>query len=211
MKDKLLGFIKDYIYIMLGVVCILVVGALFLMSQNRPAGVIEPIASVYANEEVTPQAVEASPATEPEIETIFVHIVGEVVTPQVLELPRGARVNDALIAAGGETEDADLSLINLAAVLQDGMQVVIPAFGDEEVQIFTSSGNVSAMEGGLININTATTAELQTLPGIGPARAQSIIDLRDSLGGFTAIEDLLRVSGIGSAIFEGLRDMVRVG
>jgi len=211
MKDNLLSFIKDYIYIILGVICILVVGALFLVSQNRPTGIIEPGESIYTNNEAVPPVEDVLPATEPEIETIFVHIVGEVATPQVLELPRGARVNDALIAAGGETADADLSLINLAAVLQDGMQIVIPAFGDEEVQLFATASSSGVTESGLINVNTATATELQALPGIGPARAQSIIDLRESIGGFSVVEDLLRVSGIGPAIFEGLRDMVIVG
>jgi len=194
--------------------CVLIIGVIYIVSTSRvrvrPNSVIETANVIYTHEEETPLLPSIADEPEEADQTIIVHIVGEVNNPQVLELPYGARVNDALQMAGGATEYADLSRVNLAAVLRDAMQVVIPAVGEDIVDVFIYDGTQPAAATGLVNINTATATELQTLPGIGPARAQSIIDLRESMGGFSAIEDLLRVSGIGTAIFEGLRDMVIV-
>jgi len=211
MKTTIFDFVRDYIYIILGIVCVIIVGIIYIFATNRPSSTIEPANVIYTHEAEAYQLPDVAEEIEDVFATIIVHIVGEVNNPQVLELPYGARVNDALQMAGGATEYADLSRVNLAAVLRDAMQVVIPAIGDDTADVFVYDGvQPQAAATGLININTATAAELQTLPGIGPARAQSIIDLRESMGGFTAIEDLLRVSGIGTAIFEGLRDMVIV-
>jgi competence protein ComEA len=201
MKD----FVKQHIYILLGIVCILIMGALFITSEYRPARrdggeLLEPLAPAA----VQPQADENSVAY------IVIHILGEVYAPGVYSLPVGARVTDAVEMAGGYTQDADLMRVNLAAPLQDAMQIIVPAVGDYSVA--ASGGGFASAEpnDGLINLNTATSAQLQTLPGIGVARAQSIIDYRESVGGFTTVEELMNISGIGTAIFANIREQVTI-
>jgi len=219
-------FIRKYAYIILGIVCVLALGGLYMVGRTRPAGVMEagpplvPPAEVQAAEappDTQPEIAEAPPTPEPEPTMIMVHIVGAVHSPGVFEVPYGSRVNDVLQLAGGYTEDADLALINLAAFVQDAMQIRIPAIGEEpEIIEGGSPGqqnqqNQSATTAdGRININLANLTELQTLPGIGPVRAQSIIDLREASGGFNSIDELLNVSGIGQAVFENIRDRVAV-
>jgi competence protein ComEA len=189
-------FVKRHIYIILGVVCIGVMGVLFITGANRPAPRVgEPL--------IPSQSAFAAPRPD-EPEHVVVHILGAVYNPGVYTLPAGTRVTDAVEMAGGYTEDADLTRVNLAAPLRDAMQIIVPALGDPTAAIPPTGG-------GLVNINTATLTELQTLPGIGPARAQSVIDFRDAAGGFTQIEDLLNVSGIGNTIFNGLKDFITVG
>ena len=167
-----------------------------------------------------------NPTSEPETSYVIIHIVGAVNSPGVFELQEGARVNDALIMAGGANEDADLARINLAAFLHDAMQIIVPAFGEDidEVFIFSGSTEVASIggvqgggaqtsatqNGGLININTATAAELQTLSGIGPALSQNIISFRETHGHFASVDELIHVSGIGQARLENLRNHVTV-
>lgn len=136
---------------------------------------------------------------------IFVDIGGAVKSPQVVELPEGSRVEDAIEAAGGLTEDADLTDINRAAFLEDGEKVYIPEIYDE------SDGEYSAPQGdGKININTADSDELQELNGVGPATAEKIIDYREENGRFSNIEDIKNVSGIGDKTFDKFKDDIKV-
>jgi competence protein ComEA len=152
------------------------------------------------------------PANEPDY--IVVHIAGEVNYPGVFTLREGARVNDALYMAGGETEYANLMRVNLAAFLQDAMQIIIPAEGDYTTAVFVFGGNAQGTGGitasGLINLNTATSAQLQTISGIGPARAQNIIDFRETHGNFSSVDELIHISGIGAVTLENLRPHVTV-
>jgi len=140
-----------------------------------------------------------------EVETLeqylYVHIVGEVASPGMYQLPLGARLVDAVFAAGGLTDQADNSSVNLARELSDGEQVVVYKIGD-----VTETGG--AAPGGLISINRATAEQLEELPGIGPALSARIIAYRDANGGFKAKEDLLNVSGIGDSIFSGFVDLI---
>ena len=140
-----------------------------------------------------------------EVETLeqylYVHIVGEVASPGMYQLPLGARLVDAVFAAGGLTDQADNSSVNLARELSDGEQVVVYKIGDS-----TETGG--AAPGGLISINRATAEQLEELPGIGPALSARIIAYRDANGGFKAKEDLLNVSGIGDSIFSGFVDLI---
>jgi len=140
-------------------------------------------------------------ATTPTAPTVVVHVLGSVMAPGLYELPGGARVVDAVAAAGGFTETADRGGVNLARVLVDAEQVRVPAMGESAPD---------AAEGGLVNLNTADSAGLQVLPRVGPAMADRIIAWREANGGFRAIEDLLAVSGIGEATFESLRPLVTV-
>jgi competence protein ComEA len=140
---------------------------------------------------------------------ITVYVTGSVKQEGLYTLPPDSRLNDAIQAAGGFSEDADRGAINLAEVLQDGQQVTVPAMGEAQV-----GGNPARSMNGagiLVNINTATLAELDTLPQIGPVTAQSIIDYRQANGPFETIEDLLEVDGIGQATFDKVKDLVTVG
>ncbi len=132
---------------------------------------------------------------------LYVHIVGEIKTPGMYQLPLGARLVDAVFAAGGLTADADSSSVNLARELSDGEQIVVFKIGE----IVEAGGSAP---GGLISINRATADQLEELPGIGPALSSRIIAYRDANGGFKTKEDLLNVSGIGDSIFAGFSDLI---
>jgi len=134
------------------------------------------------------------------VDVIGVHITGAVYAPGFYEVPRGSRINDLVQIAGGATEYAFLDAINLAEIAHDQMQVHVPVRGE-----MTPDGLQRR-----INLNTATSAELQTLPGVGEAVAARIIDLRQRMGGFRRVEDLLNVNGIGPTVFENMRDLIVV-
>lgn len=143
---------------------------------------------------------------------VVVHVAGAVVTPGVVELPAGSRVIDAIEAAGGGTLVADFDQLNLAAKLVDGERVLVPKLGQvAPIDPTTdSSAGSSSASAGPINLNTATAAQLEELPGIGPALAAAIIDERDRRGGFRSINELREVRGIGEKRFADLRDHVTV-
>lgn len=135
---------------------------------------------------------------------IYVHILGEVARPGLYELRDGDRAVDAVAAAGGFTEVADAGGLNLARVVKDGEQIVVPAVGEGPA---AAPGVASD---GRVNLNTADAAALDTLPGVGPATAAKILAWRESHGRFASVEDLLDVGGIGEAKLEALRDLVTV-
>lgn len=139
---------------------------------------------------------------------IYVHICGAVINPGVYQVPAGTRVYQALELAGGSSDDAYLSGINLADKLADGQKVYIPSEGENaEGIISTDSGDVQSV---MININTASEAELMTLPGIGQSRAKDIINYRVKNGLFESIDDIMKVSGIKEAAFEKIKDLIKV-
>ncbi len=135
--------------------------------------------------------------------TLFVHIMGEVERPGLYELQEGDRAVDAVAAAGGYTAEADRTQLNLARFLSDGEQIIIPREGEVAAP---GSGAVP----GKININSADSAALQTLPGVGPALAERIIAWRAANGRFVSVDDLLNVTGIGAKTLAGFRDSVTV-
>lgn len=141
---------------------------------------------------------------------LYVHVSGAVVAPGLYVLDESARVVDAVAAAGGFAPGADEGAVNLARTLSDGEQLHVPAVGE------TASAPGAAQTGGApagdgrVNLNTADLAALDTLPRIGPAMAQRILDWREANGRFTAVEDLLAVPGIGDKMLESLRDLVTV-
>lgn len=146
-----------------------------------------------------------TPAPTPTHEPILVYVTGAVANPeQVYRLPWGSRVSDALEAAGGMTVDANPAAVNLAAVVRDGDQIHVSATGGDAsaVELATPSG------GRRVPINSASQAELETLPGVGPAMAQRIIEYREQVGEFASLADLDQVSGIGPATLENLKDLV---
>jgi competence protein ComEA len=140
---------------------------------------------------------------------LTVYVSGQVNDPGLYSLPEGSRVNDAIQAAGDFTEDADLIAINLAALLEDGQQIYVPGL---RASISTGSSDQSTRSiSGLIDVNTATVEQLDSLPGIGPAIAQDIVDYRASNGPFISIESVMLVKGIGQAKFDGIKDLITVG
>lgn len=138
---------------------------------------------------------------------LYVHVLGAVEKPGLYVLDLDARVVDAVAAAGGTTSDADLSAVNLARVVEDGEQIVVPAVG----AMTDAPGGAAAPPGDeRIDLNTADQTALETLPRIGPALAERIVAWREENGRFASIDDLLAVPGIGEKLLSGLRDGVRV-
>lgn len=161
---------------------------------------------------------EAQKAEDPS-ELVFVHVSGAVTCPGVVGLAEGARVSDAVDAAGGFAQGAAPDAVNLARVVADGEQVIIPSEEDlaqpaeSANQASQNAAAVSAsapagQQGSLVNINTASAAELVSLPGIGQATADKIVSDRASNGPFKSLEDLKRVSGIGDKKFESLMGLI---
>jgi competence protein ComEA len=139
---------------------------------------------------------------------VTVHVAGEVRRPGVYRLRSGARVDDAVRRAGGARPRGDLTQVNLAQELEDGRQIVVPRRLAAAAAAAAAGGAVPAVPAGPINLNTATLEQLDTLDGIGPATAQSILDFREEQGGFSDVEQLDQVPGIGPATMEALRDEV---
>lgn len=170
-------------------VFVIVVGSEFL--RSLPTGP-EPLPMPSVPTEASAQT--------PEL-MVLVHVVGAVEEPGVVSLPENSRVHDALALAGGAQEDAELGGVNLARIVYDGEQIIVPRVGEPVV---ASSGEGS----GPISLSRADQETLETLPRIGPATAERIIAWREKNGPFRSVEDLLAVSGIGPATLEGLAEYV---
>jgi competence protein ComEA len=151
---------------------------------------------------VTPTALPAPAARA----KLFVHVVGAVRHPGLYRLPEGSRVADALARAGGATRTAQLDLVNLAAPLADGVQVVVPRRGMVAASAGQGAGGTASS--GPIHLNTATLEQLDALPGVGPVTAQKILAYRQEHGAFGAVEELDAIPGIGPARLDELRDLV---
>lgn len=136
---------------------------------------------------------------------VYVHVAGAVAAPGLYLLPTGARVFDAVSAAGGLSDTADAAAVNLARPVTDGEQLHVPAIGET-----AAAPPPGERTDGKIDLNTADLAQLDELPRIGPAIAQRIIDWREQNGRFTSVDDLLAVPGIGEKLIAGLRDLVTV-
>jgi len=152
-----------------------------------------------------------TPAPTPTPGPILVYVCGEVNQPDVYELPADSIVKDAIEAAGGETILADLDQINLAEKLRDEAQVIVPAQGEipsrsSVIQLPTRSESLNLNDSGVVNINTASLEQLDTLPGIGPVLAQRIVDYRP----YRHVDDILEVPGIGDATYAELKELIVV-
>lgn len=176
-------------------------------------------------EDEDPSSVEGEASAEKdaaEPAELLVDVGGAVAAPGVVRVAAGARVTDAVAAAGGLTAEADTATLNLAARLEDGQKVYVPTAGEAMPAAGGGSADAGAAAGGagsagaggatsgLVNINTASADELDALPGVGPATAQAIIDERESNGAFTSAEDIMRVSGIGEKKFAKLKSSICV-
>ena len=157
------------------------------------------------------EAVSDEAAEEPQA-VVFVHVSGAVNDPGLVEVPAGCRVADAIRAAGGSTDDASLESVNLARKVEDGEHIHLPSRSEA-----TQDGNpvdqqhaqaAQTQSAGMVNINNADAAELETLPGIGPSTAAKIVADREASGPFKSKEDLMRVSGIGEKKFAAVEDLI---
>ncbi|WP_338404034.1 helix-hairpin-helix domain-containing protein [Cellulosimicrobium arenosum] len=149
----------------------------------------------------------------PDAAGVVVHVVGQVASPGLVAVPEGARVADAIDAAGGAGPEADLAALNLARPVSDGEQIVVPRPGETVVAApATGGGSDGAPPGAdpVVDLNTADAAALEALPGVGPVLAGRIVQWRTDNGPFTAVEELGEVSGIGPAVLADVRDRVRV-
>ena len=147
---------------------------------------------------------EKDPEKEQKEKEIWVYVCGQVTAPGVYELENNSRVFQAVQAAGGFTQDADLNAVNQAEKVEDGQQIYIPSLQEKEED---SSGKTSD---GKIDINTATLEELQTLPGIGQSKAESIVRYREEKGKFKKEEDLMEIEGIKNGVFQKIKDKIVV-
>jgi competence protein ComEA len=158
---------------------------------------------------LAPPAVAPTETAAAAAAVIVVDVVGAVRRPGLYRLAQGARIADAVSRAGGGTTKADLALINLAAPLADGEQVVVPRRGTAALGAPAGpAGSVGAASGGPVHLSTATLEQLDSLPGIGPVTAQKILDYRQKHGAFTSVDELDAVPGIGPARLDQLKDLV---
>ena len=190
----------------------------FRFREPENVDVFQPEDGIVTNEST-------NTVEEVEEEMIIVHVSGEVKEPGIVKLKEGERIADAIEKAGGATDDADLSKLNLAYVLEDGVKVRIPKKNEGEnagEYVSEESGEEVIQEGSIeaeettqttnkvVNINRANQEELMTLPGIGEATAQKIIDYRKENGNFQTIEDIKNVSGIGDSKFNQIKSLIKV-
>lgn len=158
----------------------------------------------YSSQETPSQEASSDSEAEASAEEIYVDVTGAVQKPGVYQLNQGDRVYQAIEKAGGFREDAEASAINQAAVLEDGQQITIMSTSQQQMQ------EEKAAEEGLVNINTADADTLCTLPGIGEAKAKSIIAYREKNGPFKSTEELTKVSGIKEGVFDKVSDLICV-
>ncbi|MDW3218082.1 MAG: ComEA family DNA-binding protein [Acidimicrobiales bacterium] len=186
-------------------------GAWWAFAPPAPPPAEEVLPSVGDIAVVVPTTASAAPTT------MLVHVDGAVMRPGVHELDLDSRVVDAVDAAGGLRADADRARLNLAAMLSDGQRVWVPVIGESEPDVVGPTGGGPAgtadgagPAGGVVNLNTADAAELETLPGVGPSIAAAIIRHRETEGAFQRVEDLLEVAGIGPSRLAQIEGLVAV-
>ena len=198
----------------------LVLSAAFLLvrgsDDNAPIEIVLP--ATPPSQEQDPSTGSPAASQDAAGQPVKVYVTGAVRNPGVYELRRGDRVFDAINAAGGAAQEADLEAINLAALVKDEAYYHVPRLGETprpEVLAAVAEANATVgdtwnPQGGLVNLNTSGVEVLGSLPGIGPTRASAIIDYREHNGPFKSVDDILNVQGIGNGIYENIRDLVTV-
>lgn len=230
MKKKILAYVKDN-RLFVGIISVLlVIFCLFLWltcgagnSMEAETSYTDISALSTSSSQKSSKDLSERPdqskteATDTQHEQVTVDVKGAVTKPGVYTLNASSRVTDAIKAAGGMTEDADAKSVNLAASLSDE-EVIYVASKDENVSVVGQSdsgaasdkGGKTSQKDGKINLNTATSEQLQTISGIGAKRAEDIIAYRESHGGFQSVDDLKNVSGIGDKTLEKIRESIYV-
>lgn len=200
--DDLLARRREVWRVALGVAAFVVV-ALMLWGRGATARIAPPASAPSAG-----SAALAAPTPTP---AVFVDVAGAVRAPGLYTLPAGARVADALTAARGPRPRADLTTLNLAQVVVDGTKIVVPRRGQRTAEAAQPSGAAPQPSGPpLVSLSTADQAALETVPGIGPVTALAILAYRDRAGGFSSIDQLLEVDGIGPTTLEQIRPYLSV-
>lgn len=195
---------KKIIYIIL--IIIILIGIIYWNANQNQYEEIDLNTIIISKEEEK---------KEREEETIVIHITGAIKNPGIIKLEKNSRIADAIGRAGGLTEEANIEKINLAYQIGDGQKIYIPSIYDkEEVELITMEAGEGVIERNtgneLININTATQTELETLPGVGPSTALKIIKYRKEKGRYKAIEEIKNVEGIGEAKYQKIKDYICV-
>ena len=210
-KHTLLGLVLLSIAIL--VALLLGVVSILDADTHKAYGIDE----VSQEESIVEQTEDGSADLHTPAEKVYVHVAGAVSEPGMYALESGSRVDDAINAAGGFTDDANDQSVNLARKLEDGEQLIVPsemevtaaAESSEEVPD-GAGGGTSASSGGKVNINTADVEELTSLKGVGEATAQKIVAEREANGSFKSASDITRVSGIGEKKYEAMKDDITV-
>ncbi len=220
LRDRLDTMSRGELAALMVVVALTLGGAAFwyMRSLPRPVQIAAPAPVGPASGSVSLAASPPSVSSSPSPSGVMVDVSGWVVHPGVYEFAAGQRVIDAVRRAGGARRGADLAAINLAAPLVDGSQIVVPRRGGEGPgggQDSGSGGGSGGLWGGpggtaLVNVNSATQRQLETLSGVGPVLAAAIVAYRTQHGPFRSVDDLLDVSGIGPATLQALRPQVTV-
>lgn len=193
-KESSLAWLDRYGYLIFAVVTVALVSAIFVGSMAD--GAAKPIEF-------------ATGSNLPDGTAIKVHVIGEVMKPGVYEMAAGQRVNDAITTAGGTTAAADADAFNLARRLRDGEQIVVPSRGSSPSR--SAGAAAPLVPGELLNINIATTAQLDQLPGIGEAYSRRIVDSRTVDGPFKTVDDLLTRRVIPASTMESIRPLITTG
>lgn len=200
--QELAGHRKDmWPLLMLAGAAVLV--TVLLTGRAAPARVAPPSQPVPA------QAPSVSEGASPVGAAVLVHVAGAVRKPGLYEFPPGARVADAVETAGGPVRRADLHALNLAEALVDGTRIEVPRMGESPATVAGPAPTPGVPQpGSAISLNTADQTLLETIPGVGPVTAMAILSYREEIGGFTSLEQLLDVDGIGPATFDSIRSYV---
>jgi competence protein ComEA len=196
----------------IGLILLVAIGAYYFIHLEGDGGGTQ-VSNDWIEEEL-PMDSNESPSLEleenpQEEENLVVDVKGAIKSPGVYEMKLGDRVIDVIEQAGGLHENADSNNINFAMKLVDEMVLYIPIVGEEKI-IEPTVGGMQNQDGGKVNLNKASEAELQTLTGVGPAKATAIIEYRNQNGGFKKVEEIMEISGIGEKTFEKFKDQITV-
>lgn len=224
MEEKLEWLQENWRMVAIGLLGIVLVGLYFWHGQAAGAGAASVSSSFSSQVSKSPRHTSSSKTSASSASSGYVYIAGAVKHPGLYHVDSGTRWADVVQAAGGLTKDAEVSTVNLAKIAKDQENLAIPVHGAQNAAQPVTSGtaasgvatsgaaaSTSSGSSALIDLNTATVDQLQTISGIGPKRAQDIIDYRDQKGGYKAVADLKNVSGIGDKIFADIQPHVTVG
>ncbi len=188
-------------------ICIVVAVVLILVIPR----LLDAFVPSDAQSEADEMVIEATEAEAPATSEVCAHVAGCVRAPGLVTLDEGARIADAIEAVGGFTDDADQASINLAEVIQDGAQIIVPSILEAQTAQEgaepdgASPSSVGQKAGGKVNLNTASVSDLMQLSGIGESKAKKIVAYREANGRFSSVDELVNVSGIGEKTLEALR------